>query len=147
MLSRLHLLAFAILVAIWPCKCFQSRLPSRQHNARNAKAAKPHPYLNCRNTLPIPIRSKTALNIDIFGLGPSEIIIIAVVAGVLYGPDNIMRKFKDPSVNLEEYTGGWEGERTKDIDDMRERARRIRRARAIDRIEASLRQNADPKGD
>ena len=83
--------------------------------------------------------SRTQLYLDLFGLGPSEIVIVAVVAGVLYGPDRIRGQLRDNGVKNSVITSKWlRLEREERIDQMIEDAEMRRKLRAWDRVNASI---------
>lgn len=79
------------------------------------------------------------LQLDLFGLGPSEVVIVAVVAGLLYGPDRIRGQLRDSGVKNSVVTSkGMRLEREERIDEMTGEAEARRKKRAWDRVNALL---------
>lgn len=84
-------------------------------------------------------QSTTRLYLDLFGLGPSEVVIVAVVAGVLYGPDRLRGQLRDSGVKNSVVTSkGLRLEREERIDEMLEEAETRRKKRAWDRVNALI---------
>ena len=77
----------------------------------------------------------TRLYLDLFGLGPSEIVIVAVVAGLLYGPDRLRGQLRDSGVsNSVVNSKGLRLEREERIEKMLGDAEIRRNKRAWDRV-------------
>lgn len=81
----------------------------------------------------------TRLYLDLFGLGPSEIVIVAVVAGLLYGPDRLRGQLRDSGVsNSVVNSKGLRLEREERIGEMLDDAEIRRNRRAWQRINALI---------
>ena len=81
----------------------------------------------------------TRLYLDLFGLGPSEIVIIVVVAGLLYGPDKLRGQLRDSGVsNSVVNSKGLRLEREERIDKMLDDAETRRNKRAWNRVNALI---------
>tara|TARA_A100001035_G_C27569032_1_gene402233 strand:- start:102 stop:551 length:450 start_codon:yes stop_codon:yes gene_type:complete len=81
----------------------------------------------------------TRLYLDLFGLGPSEIVIVAVVAGLLYGPDRLRGQLRDSGVsNSVVNSKGLRLEREERIGKMLDDAEIRRNKRAWQRVNALI---------
>lgn len=79
---------------------------------------------------------RSRLHVDIFGLGPSEVLIIAIAGAVLYGPGRLQEQLraKKKDVSDIEYGGEpWQQEIYAEIDEKRKTAKEKRTIRAIQR--------------
>jgi hypothetical protein len=86
----------------------------------------------------------TALQFDIFGLGPTEVILMAAAAGVLYGPDRLKAKAQENgAASGKPVSKGWRLDRIERIEDMQKYAQTSRRRRALDRVNEAL-EEEDP---
>ena len=83
------------------------------------------------------IRKKTSLQIDIFGLGPTEIVVIIAAGALLYPRNNNKKKSKSERNSFipEE---SWEVERNERIMNMRINAEKMRSKRALERINEAI---------
>ena len=83
------------------------------------------------------LRVKTALQIDIFGLGPTEIVVIIAAGALLYPMNNNKKKSKSERNSFipEE---SWEVERNERITSMRVNAEKMRTKRALERINEAI---------
>ena len=90
------------------------------------------PNNNYRNIL-----KKTSLQIDIFGLGPTEIVVIIAAGALLYPRNNNKKKSKSERNSFipEE---SWEVERNERIMNMRLNAEKMRSKRALERINEAI---------
>jgi len=82
----------------------------------------------------INFRNHQALYVDIFGLGPSEVIIIIGAGLVLYGPDKFKQQLRDSGVKGKIVSAGWRQDRSENIKNMIENAENMRKNRKIKRI-------------
>ena len=81
----------------------------------------------------------TRLYLDLFGLGPSEIVIVVVVAGLLYGPDRLRGQLRDSGVsNSVVNFKGLRLEREERIGKMLDDAEIRRNKRAWQRVNALI---------
>lgn len=78
--------------------------------------------------------NKQPIMFDLFGLGPSEIIVIVGAAAFLYGPDRLKQQLRDSGVKGGIVSAGWKADRMERIDVMKKNASKARRYRAIQRI-------------
>ena len=82
------------------------------------------------------------LRIDLFGLGPSEIVIIIGAGLLLYGPDRVKQQLRDSGVKGKIVSAGWKAERLERITEMDEYAENVRkrrsRRREIDILEEEI---------
>jgi Sec-independent protein translocase protein TatA len=86
-----------------------------------------------------PTTSATKLYLDLFGLGPSEIVVVAVVGALLYGPDTIRGQLRDSGVKNSVVTAkGLRLEREERIKDMLDSAEGRRKDRAWQRVNALI---------
>ena len=77
----------------------------------------------------------TKLYLDLFGLGPSEVVIVAVAAALLYGPEKVRGQLRDSGVsNSVVNSKGLRLEREERIDKMLDDAEERRKKRAWQRI-------------
>lgn len=83
------------------------------------------------------ILKKTSLQIDIFGLGPTEIVAIIAAGALLYPRNNNKKKSKSERNSFipEE---SWEVERNERIMNMRINAEKMRSKRALERINEAI---------
>lgn len=83
------------------------------------------------------ILKKTSLQIDIFGLGPTEIVVIIAAGALLYPRNNNKKKSKSERNSFipEE---SWEVERNERIMNMRINAEKLRSKRALERINEAI---------
>ena len=82
-----------------------------------------------------PTTSATKLYLDLFGLGPSEIFVVAVVGALLYGPDTIRGQLRDSGVkNSVVAAKGLRLEREERIKEMLDSAEGRRKDRAWRRV-------------
>ena len=78
-------------------------------------------------------RKETALNFDVFGLGPSEVAIIAIAAGLLYGPGKLGASFKERGAKDNLLGNDWDSDRYLVFQEQREKAKEIRTIRNLQR--------------
>jgi Sec-independent protein translocase protein TatA len=78
------------------------------------------------------------LNLDIFGLGPSEVVIIFGVGIFLYGPSNIRSQLRNQGVKGSIVSEGWRAERAERIERMTKFATQRRRQRALQFINEAV---------
>lgn len=83
------------------------------------------------------ILKKTSLQIDIFGLGPTEIVVIIAAGALLYPRNNNKKKSKSERNSFipEE---SWEVERNERIMNMRLNAEKMRSKRTLERINEAI---------
>ena len=82
--------------------------------------------------------TSTALNVDLFGLGPAEVVVIAGAAALLYGPGRLKSQLRDSGGKGKIVSEGWEKERLDRITNMRDAADSVRKKRAWNRINTAL---------
>jgi len=82
-------------------------------------------------------RKTTSLKIDVFGLGPTEVLVIIAAGALLYPRNNNKKKSKSERNSFipEE---SWEVERNERILNMRINAEKIRSKRALERINEAI---------
>ena len=106
---------------------------------RNAAVRAPQSLSSPLLKSPQGVSREMRLQLDLFGLGPSEVVIVAVVAGLLYGPDRIRGQLRDSGVKNSVVTSkGMRLEREERIDEMTGEAEARRKKRAWDRVNALL---------
>jgi Sec-independent protein translocase protein TatA len=87
-------------------------------------------------------RKDTKLFIQVFGLGPSEALLIVFVGLVLFGPDKLKMQFrKDTSEEPPAITNSTIAERVKMIREAEEFAKKRRTERALERIQKEMDSN------
>lgn len=97
------------------------------------------PFSNPSAKCELRMNRNMRLKLDLFGLGPSEVVIVAVVAGLLYGPDRIRGQLRDSGVkNSVVNSKGLRLEREERIDEMTGEAEARRKKRAWERVNALL---------
>lgn len=97
-----------------------------------------------------PRSGAVSLNLDFFGLGPAEIIVIGAAVGLLFGPDRVKQQLRDKGVKGKIVSTGWRQDRIERIEKMQEYAKMVRNKRAMDRIlkaEAEAEVEAEAKGE
>lgn len=82
--------------------------------------------------------SQTKLYFDVFGVGPSELVVIAAAAGLIYGPDKVNKQFKEKGVQGAPTAKGWKREREERIKEMTEVARAARAKRGMNRLNRAM---------
>jgi len=82
--------------------------------------------------------SESRLFLDLFGLGPTEVVIIAAAAGLLYGPDRLKQQLRDRGVKGTIVSSGWKEERAERIKLMSDYATIARKKRAWKRINEAI---------
>ncbi len=106
---------------------------------KKAEAGPYRPFSNPSAKCELRMNRNMRLKLDLFGLGPSEVVIVAVVAGLLYGPDRIRGQLRDSGVkNSVVNSKGLRLEREERIDEMTGEAEARRKKRAWDRVNALL---------
>ena len=65
--------------------------------------------------------STTSLQLDIFGLGPAEVVVIAGAAALLFGPDRIKSQLRESGVKNSITSEGYKAEREERIKMMKEK--------------------------
>jgi Sec-independent protein translocase protein TatA len=85
-----------------------------------------------------PRQLQTAVQLDIFGLGPAEVVVIAGAAALLYGPGRIKEQLRDKGIKGGVVSKGFKAEREERIALMIESADLARKQRAWDRIREAL---------
>lgn len=80
----------------------------------------------------------TKLQLDIFGLGPAEVVIIFGVVLLLFGPDRVKEQLREKGVKSKIVSKGWKAEREERIKDMTEFASARRTKRALKRINDAI---------
>lgn len=84
-------------------------------------------------------RSRTfKLQLDIFGLGPAEVVIIAGVAAFLYGPGRLKEQLREKGIKGTVVSKGFKAERQERIALMIEAAEKARKIRSWERINAAI---------
>lgn len=83
---------------------------------------------------PLNFHCRKVLYVDIFGLGPSEVIIIVGAGLFLYGPDRLKQQLRDSGVKGKIVSAGWRQERADNIKSMIKNAENMRKSRKIKRI-------------
>ena len=78
------------------------------------------------------------LKVDIFGIGPTELVVIAAAAAVLYGPGRLKTQLREKGVKNTAVSEGFKAEREERISLMLESAKRVRKDRSWQRISAGL---------
>lgn len=82
-------------------------------------------------------RAETRLFFDILGVGPTEVLVVAVAGAVLFGPEQAFRSIRGDTSSPEET------DTSKRMKLMKEDAKRQRNKRAWDRINAAI-EDEDP---
>lgn len=79
------------------------------------------------------------LQIDLFGLGPSEVVVVVAAAALLYGPDRIKGQLRDSGVENDFVKGkGLRAERVERVESMTKLAEGRRKKRTWNRINAAI---------
>eukprot|EP00981_Chlorochromonas_danica_P003516 scaffold659_cov192-Ochromonas_danica.AAC.29 len=82
--------------------------------------------------------SATRLYLDIFGLGPSEILIIAGAGLLLYGPAKVKEQLRGSGVKGQIVSKGWIYDRKERIEEMKKYATKRRSQRALEFINQAI---------
>lgn len=82
--------------------------------------------------------SHTARSLDIFGLGPAEVVIIAAAAAALYGPGRLKEQLREKGIKGGAVSQGFKAEREERIAQRTEAAERARKFRSWERINEAL---------
>jgi len=88
--------------------------------------------------------NKTQLQLDVFGLGPAEVVVIAVAAAVLYGPGRLKEQLRDKGIKGSAVSKGFKADREERISTMLEYAEKARKKRTWSRINESI-ESGDPE--
>mmetsp|Transcript_21477 Transcript_21477/g.30778 ORF Transcript_21477/g.30778 Transcript_21477/m.30778 type:complete len:158 (-) Transcript_21477:65-538(-) len=83
-------------------------------------------------------QSKSKLFLDIFGLGPTEVVIILGAAALLYGPDRIKGQLRESGVKGVIVSAGWRAEREERIKELSQKAESVRKKRALQFLEEAV---------
>mmetsp|Transcript_8896 Transcript_8896/g.12171 ORF Transcript_8896/g.12171 Transcript_8896/m.12171 type:complete len:158 (+) Transcript_8896:15-488(+) len=83
-------------------------------------------------------QSKSKLFLDIFGLGPTEVVIILGAAALLYGPDRIKGQLRESGVKGVIVSAGWRAERKERIKELSQKAESVRKKRALQFLEEAV---------
>lgn len=86
---------------------------------------------------------ETRVELDIFGLGPAEVVIIAGAAALLYGPGRLKEQLREKGVKGTVVSKGFKAEREERVLSMLESADLQRKRRAWERVNFSLSQDED----
>lgn len=86
---------------------------------------------------------ETRVELDIFGLGPAEVVIIAGAAALLYGPGRLKEQLREKGVKGTVVSKGFKAEREERVLSMLESANLQRKRRAWERVNLSLSQDED----
>lgn len=81
---------------------------------------------------------QTRLQLDIFGLGPAEVVIIAGAAALLFGPGRLKEQLREKGIKGAVVSKGYKAEREERIALMIEKAEKERKRRAWERVNLSL---------
>ena len=79
-----------------------------------------------------------SLYLDLFGLGPTEIIVVIAAGVLLFGPDRVKGELREKGVKNELVSAGWRADNQERINRMRNFARERRNKRSWDRIAEAL---------
>ena len=82
--------------------------------------------------------SKTKLYLDLFGLGPTEIVVVIAAGVLLFGPDRVKDQLREKGVQNELVSAGWRADNQERIKRMRKVARDRRKKRSWDRIAEAI---------
>ena len=82
--------------------------------------------------------STTSLQLDIFGLGPAEVVVIAGAAALLFGPDRIKSQLRESGVKNSITSEGYKAEREERIQEMKKYAKSVRKKRTWQRINIAI---------
>lgn len=86
---------------------------------------------------------ETRVGLDIFGLGPAEVVIIVGAAALLYGPGRLKEQLREKGVKGTVVSKGYKAEREERILNMVENADSQRKRRAWERVNLSLSEDED----
>ena len=78
------------------------------------------------------------LHLDLFGLGPTEIIVVVAAGVLLFGPDRVKDQLREKGVRNELVSAGWRADNQERIKRMRKFARERRKQRILGRIAEAL---------
>lgn len=87
--------------------------------------------------------ASTALKLDIFGLGPTEVVVIITAGVLLFGPDKLKSQLKEKGIKGGLVSSGWRAESLERIDERRSYATKRRNQRSWDRINEAIEQGDD----
>ena len=87
--------------------------------------------------------SQKRLQLDVFGLGPAEVVVIAVAAAVLYGPGRLKEQLREKGIKGSAVSKGFKADREERVCTMLEYAERVRKQRTWVRINESI-ESGDP---
>ena len=76
--------------------------------------------------------------LDLFGLGPTEIVVVMAAGVLLFGPDRVKDQLREKGVQNEFVSAGWRADNLERIKRMRKLARDRRKKRSWDRIAEAL---------
>ena len=85
----------------------------------------------------------TALKLDIFGLGPTEVVVILTAGVLLFGPDKLKSQLREKGIKGGVVSSGWRAESLERIDDLRSYASKRRKQRSWDRINEAIERGDD----
>ena len=128
-LARLCLILLPLFV-----QCFYKPICSRSSMTDVIKVTKNPPTRVQKFHKPMHFHRNRVLHVDVFGLGPSEVIIIVGAGLFLYGPDRLKQQLRDSGVKGKIVSAGWRQERAESIKTMIENAENMRKKRKIKRI-------------
>ena len=83
-------------------------------------------------------RPSTALNLEVFGLGPTELVVILATGVLLFGPDRVKSQLREQGVKGGIVSSSWRAESLDRIDAMRTYASKRRKDRSWDRINEAI---------
>lgn len=129
-LSRILLFLFSIV-------SFSSSFILLQNRTRRGSNVISTPR-RMRNPLPRLRTFSSALHLNIFGMGPTEIVVVAMAAAVIFGPDKLKENLRRKGVKGTVVSAGWRAERTERIERMTAFSTKSRRARAWARINQAI---------
>ena len=90
------------------------------------------------NSFTTTTTSTTSLQLDIFGLGPAEVVVIAGAAALLFGPDRIKSQLRESGVKNSITSEGYKAEREERIKTMKKYAKSVRKKRTWQRINIAI---------
>jgi hypothetical protein len=90
-----------------------------------------------------PTRTLTRLYADIFGVGPTEALIIGGAFLFIYGPNRVKGELRESGVENVPSSKGWQAQSKERVEDLTKAARKARAFRALKRINRAVDEGDD----
>jgi len=130
----IQFITLIVLLSVWRC---DSLLKTRHGMPLNRNFSLRR-LINANFVKPLRHKSATKLQLDLFGLGPAEVIVIAGAVVLLFGPDRIKSQLRDSGVKNTITSEGWKAEQEEKVQLMRNNADEKRKQRSWSRINNAI---------